>query len=143
MLYQHWKIMFLTKVSNQSNNFQKLKWIIFFYIIFHYSPKISYKNITYNPTFWNLLLIFHNLWQVLFWSKYIHHMQSFHLLLIFWEELLSKVSNFSKSPWNSQYFHQVCVLILSKFWNVKNCSPWQQFWGTLMCLCPENLLLHK
>jgi hypothetical protein len=126
--------MFLTKVLNWNNNFQnKLVEYLFLYH-FHFSPKFSYKNITYNLTF-KYIYHFYTLWQVLFWSKYIITYKTFifyWIFLKFWVHQLPKNSNFPKGH---NIFIKFVVHILSKFWNVKTFTLWEQFWGTLMCFC--------
>jgi hypothetical protein len=99
---------------------------------FHSSPRISHKNITYNLTFCSIFINFHILWWVLFWSKYIHHVQNLHLLLTFLKNWLSQVPNFSNLPKVHNIIIKFGVHIFSIFWNVKSILCDNDF-GWLKC----------
>jgi len=69
LVYQHGKTCFWTKCLNESNNFQKNWWNISSYIIFIFHLDF-HTRISPITSFWNIFIIFHTLWWVLFWSKY-------------------------------------------------------------------------
>jgi hypothetical protein len=122
--------MFWSNCLYGNNNFQTNWWIIFSYIIFIIHLKF-HKNTSYNFTFEIYFSFF-----ILCDKYYFGHIKKFHLLLTFFflKNWLSQVSKFSKFPKVHNIIIKCGVHILSKFWNLGNCVPWQQFWGTLLCL---------
>jgi hypothetical protein len=64
------KTCFSPKCLNESNYFQNTWWSIFSYIIFIFHLNF-HRRISPITSLWNIFLIFHTLWRVLFWSKYI------------------------------------------------------------------------
>jgi hypothetical protein len=95
------KYHFLTKMLIEINNFQRNWWIIVYYIIFIFHLKFHTKISLKEPHSWNIFLIFHILWRVLFWSKYVHHIQNLHLLWMLIKELNKSNSKLFKSPQSS------------------------------------------
>jgi len=101
---------------------------------FHFSPKFSYKNITYNLI---LKYIYHFSYFVvsIILVQIYHHMQNIHLLLNSSKELSTSSSKIFKISKVHNIFIKFGVHILSNFWNAKNYTLWEQFWGILMCFC--------
>jgi len=74
------KTCFWLKCLNGSNNFQNNWWRIFSYIIFIFHLNF-HTRISPITSLWNIFLIFHTLWGVLFWSKYII---TYKLFIFYW-----------------------------------------------------------
>jgi hypothetical protein len=127
------KICFWPKCLNENNSFQKNWWSIFSYIILifhlHFHTRIS-------PNF-TLKYIYHFSYFVvsIILMQIYHHIHNIHLWLNIFEELSTSSSKNFKISKVHNIFIKFGVHILLNFWNVENCTLWQQFWGTLMCFC--------
>jgi hypothetical protein len=101
---------FWPKCLNESKNFQKNGWSAFSYIIFIFHLNF-HTRISPITLLWNIFIIFHTLWWVLFWSQYIITYKIFIFTEYFWKIKYIKFQNFQ----SSQYFHQIQCTHLVKF----------------------------
>jgi len=119
---------------------------------FHFSPKFSYKNITYNLT---LKYIFHFSYFVgsIILVQIYHHIQNIHVILNIFEELSTSSYKKFQEFQSSQYFHQIwCthlvkILKCRKLYFVKTIlgdfnvfwpNPHILFFGSIMVISSSN-----
>jgi hypothetical protein len=105
LAYQHWKNMFLTKVFNESNNFQKKLWSIFSYIIFIFHLDF-HTRISPITSLWNKFLIFILCGEYYFDPNISWHTKYSSFIEYFCWIYYIKFQNFENFQ-TSQYCHQI------------------------------------